>query len=315
MKLFLRILGVLLLASFVFIAAGFFATWAPDRSVQELSVRWAKSPSQFLAINGMQVHLRDEGPREDPLPIVLLHGTSASLHTWDGWVSSLAGQRRVIRFDLPAFGLTGPDSNNDYSIDAYVRLVGAVVDQLGVKSFILAGNSLGGQVAWNTALVMPQRVKKLVLIDSAGYAFQPASVPIGFTVARIPGLRVLMEYFLPRGVVASSVRNVYGDPRRATSELIDRYYELTLRAGNRKALAIRMDQRLSGDESTIKNLKLPTLLLWGAKDRLIPLENAKRFESDIVGSQLVVFEDLGHVPQEENAQRTVEAFMEFLKLP
>jgi pimeloyl-ACP methyl ester carboxylesterase len=315
MKLFLRILGVLLLASFVFIAAGFFATWAPDRSVQELSVRWAKSPSQFLDINGMQVHLRDEGPREDPLPIVLLHGTSASLHTWDGWVSSLAGQRRVIRFDLPAFGLTGPDSNNDYSIDAYVRLVGAVVDQLGVKSFVLAGNSLGGQVAWNTALVMPQRVKKLVLIDSAGYAFQPASVPIGFTVARIPGLRVLMEYFLPRGVVASSVRNVYGDPRRATSELIDRYYELTLRAGNRKALAIRMDQRLSGDESTIKNLKLPTLLLWGAKDRLIPLENAKRFESDIVGSQLVVFEDLGHVPQEENAQRTVEAFMEFLKLP
>jgi pimeloyl-ACP methyl ester carboxylesterase len=315
MKLFLRILGVLLLASFVFIAAGFFATWEPDRSVQELSVRWAKSPSQFLAINGMQVHLRDEGPREDPLPIVLLHGTSASLHTWDGWVSSLAGQRRVIRFDLPAFGLTGPDSNNDYSIDAYVRLVGAVVDQLGVKSFVLAGNSLGGQVAWNTALVMPQRVKKLVLIDSAGYAFQPASVPIGFTVARIPGLRVLMEYFLPRGVVASSVRNVYGDPRRATSELIDRYYELTLRAGNRKALAIRMDQRLSGDESTIKNLKLPTLLLWGAKDRLIPLENAKRFESDIVGSQLVVFEDLGHVPQEENAQRTVEAFMEFLKLP
>jgi pimeloyl-ACP methyl ester carboxylesterase len=315
MKLFLRILGVLLLASFVFIAAGFFATWAPDRSVQELSVRWAKSPSQFLDINGMQVHLRDEGPREDPLPIVLLHGTSASLHTWDGWVSSLAGQRRVIRFDLPAFGLTGPDSNNDYSIDAYVRLVGAVVDQLGVKSFVLAGNSLGGQVAWNTALVMPQRVKKLVLIDSAGYAFQPASVPIGFTVARIPGLRVLMEYFLPRGVVASSVRNVYGDPSRATSELIDRYYELTLRAGNRKALAIRMDQRLSGDESTIKNLKLPTLLLWGAKDRLIPLENAKRFESDIVGSQLVVFEDLGHVPQEENAQRTVEAFMEFLKLP
>ena len=315
MKLFLRILGVLLLASFVFIAAGFFATWAPDRSVQELSVRWAKSPSQFLDINGMQVHLRDEGPREDPLPIVLLHGTSASLHTWDGWVSSLAGQRRVIRFDLPAFGLTGPDSNNDYSIDAYVRLVGAVVDQLGVKSFVLAGNSLGGQVAWNTALVMPQRVKKLVLIDSAGYAFQPASVPIGFAVARIPGLRVLMEYFLPRGVVASSVRNVYGDPSRATSELIDRYYELTLRAGNRKALAIRMDQRLSGDESTIKNLKLPTLLLWGAKDRLIPLENAKRFESDIVGSQLVVFEDLGHVPQEENAQRTVEAFMEFLKLP
>ena len=162
---------------------------------------------------------------------------------------------------------------------------------------------------------MPQRVKKLVLIDSAGYVFQPISVPIGFTVARTPGLRVLMEYVLPRGVVDASVRNVYGDPGRVTPELIDRYYELTLRAGNLKALAIRMDQRLSSDESVIKTLKLPTLIMWGAKDRLIPLQNAKRFESDIVGSQLVVFENLGHVPQEEEAQSTAEAFKAFLKLP
>jgi pimeloyl-ACP methyl ester carboxylesterase len=315
MKLLLRIFGVLLLACFVFALAGIFATWAPDRSVQQLAEKWAKPPSQFLDVRGMKVHLRDEGPRDDPLPIVLLHGTSSSLHTWDGWVSSLADQRRVIRFDLPAFGLTGPDPGNDYSIDAYVRFVGAVVDQLGVKSFVLAGNSLGGQVAWNAALAMPQRVKKLVLIDSAGYAFQPISVPIGFAAARTPGLRVLMEYVLPRGVVDGSVRNVYGDPGRVTPELVDRYYELTLRAGNRKALAIRMDQPLSSEESMIKALKLPTLIMWGAKDRLIPLENAKRFESDIVGSQLVVFENLGHVPQEENAQNTAAAFKDFLKLP
>jgi pimeloyl-ACP methyl ester carboxylesterase len=315
MKLFLRILGVVLLACLVFAVAGVFATWAPDRSVQQLSAKWATPPSQFLVVNGMQVHLRDEGPRDDPLPIVLLHGTAASLHTWDGWVRSLLPERRVIRFDLPAFGLTGPDPHNDYSIGAYVRFVAAVVDQLGVQNFVLAGNSLGGQIAWGTALAMPLRVRKLVLVDSAGYAINPTSVPIGFTVARTPGLRVLMEHVLPRGVVASTVRNVYGDPNRVTPELVDRYYDLTLRVGNRQAMTMRLEQKLSGEEATIKTLKLPTLIMWGAKDRLIPLDSGKRFASDIAGSKLVVFDDLGHVPQEEDPLHTVEALKTFIKAP
>ena len=313
MKLFLRILGVMLLACFVFIGAGLLAPWAPDRSVQQLSIKWATPPSKFLAVNGMQVHLRDEGPRDDPLPIVLLHGTSASLHTWDGWVESLKGEHRVIRFDLPAFGLTGPHPHNDYSIKAYVFFVRAVLDQLGVKNFVLAGNSLGGQIAWGTALAIPERVKKLVLIDSAGYPIRSTSVPIGFMVARTPGLRVLMEHVLPRGVVESSVRSVYGDPSRVKPELVDRYFDLTLRTGNREALAFRMEQSASGEEISIKLLKLPTLIVWGAKDQLIPLDNGSRFASDILGSRLLVFDDLGHVPHEEDPQRTVDAFKAFLK--
>ncbi len=312
MKLTIRILGVLLLACFVFAVAGVIATWAPDKPVSALAARWAQPPSQFIEVDGMQVHLRDEGPRDDPIPIVLLHGTSASLHTWDGWAQSLRGQRRVIRFDLPAFGLTGPHPNNDYSVAAYVRFVGGVANKLGVKQFVLVGNSLGGQIAWATALAQPQRVSKLVLVDAAGYPFQSSSVPIGFRIARVPGLRVLMEHVLPRGIVASSVRNVYGDPEKVTSELIDRYYDLTLRSGNRQALAYRLDQRMSGDEAHIKDLKLPTLILWGAKDKLIPLDNAQRFASDIQASKLVVFDTLGHVPHEEDAQKTVEAFKEFL---
>ena len=315
MKLFYRILGVALLACLVFAVAGVLATWAPDRPVQQLVAKWAAAPSQFLSVNGMQVHLRDEGPRDDPLPIVLLHGTSASLHTWDGWVSSLSGQRRVIRFDLPGFGLTGPHPDNNYTMASYVRFVGAVVDKLGVQQFVLAGNSLGGQIAWGTALAMPQRVRQLVLIDSAGYPIQPTSVPLGFTVARVPGLRVLMEYVLPRGLVASSLRNVYGDPARVTPELIDRYYDLALRSGNRKALGKRLSQPFAGDEAGLKALNLPTLILWGGKDRLIPVDTARRFASDIAGSKLVVFEELGHVPHEEDAQRTVAAFKSFLKGP
>ena len=312
MKLLLRVLGVVLLACAIFVMAGILATWAPDRSVQQLSARWAPAPSQFLPVLGMQVHLRDEGPRGDPLPIVLLHGTSASLHTWDAWTQALTDQRRVIRFDLPAFGLTGPHPDNDYSIAAYVRFVVAVLDQMGVQQFVLAGNSLGGQIAWGTAVAHPQRVKKLVLIDSAGYPLQSTSVPLGFTIARTPGLRVVMEYVLPRGVVQSSVRNVYGDPAKVTADLVDRYYELTLRAGNRQALAYRMDQLHSGDEAALKGLKVPTLVMWGAKDRLIPPDTAQRFLADIAGAQMVIFDDLGHVPHEEDGPKTVEAFKLFM---
>ncbi|MFZ3219349.1 MAG: alpha/beta hydrolase [Rhodoferax sp.] len=312
MKLILRLLGVALLACGVFALAGVLATWAPDRPVQDLSARWATAPSQFMAVNGMQVHVRDEGPRDDPMPIVLLHGTSASLHTWDGWVDSLRGQRRVIRFDLPGFGLTGPDPQGDYSLAAYVRFVGAMLDALGVRTCVLAGNSLGGQIAWETASALPQRVGKLILVDAAGYPMRSESVPLGFRVARLPGLRLLMEYVLPRGMVESSVRNVYGDPQKVTPALVDRYYELALRAGNRQALAQRLALTGYGDTQPIKALKLPTLILWGAKDRLIPLENGNRFASDIAGSRLVVFDGLGHVPHEEDPQQTVAAVKAFL---
>lgn len=319
MKYVVRLLVVLVVTCLVFVLAGVIATWAPDRSVQQLTARWAQTPSQFLAIQGMQVHVRDEGPRSDPVPIVLLHGTSASLHTWDGWTEALKGQRRVIRFDLPAFGLTGPSPQNDYTLEAYVRFVEDVVNALGVQTFTVAGNSLGGQVAWASAAALPHRVQSLVLVDAAGYPMQPQSVPIGFKIARIPGLRGLAEVVLPRGVIEASLRNVYGDPSKVTPELVDRYYELTLREGNRQALAYRFDQMQKMDVAksmaAIKSLKVPTLILWGAKDRLIPLENGRRFAADITGSELVVFDDLGHVPQEEDAKRTVNAVLRFLQRP
>ena len=312
MKLVLRLLGVAGLVVLIFAVAGVIAVWAPDRSVESLTSRWAQPPSQFIAIQGMQVHIRDEGPRDDPRPIVLIHGTSASLHTWDGWAEALKGKRRVIRFDLPAFGLTGPHPQNDYSIEAYVRFVGAVLDTLNVQHIVLAGNSLGGQIAWATAVAFPQRVDQLVLVDAGGYPMEPKSVPIGFQIARMPGVRSLMEYVLPRGVIESSLRNVYGDPTKVSTELVDRYYELTLRAGNRAALGYRMQQRLSGDSKVIAGLKVPTLVLWGGKDLLIPVDNAHKFAADIAGSKLVVWDDLGHVPHEEDPQRTVQALIAFL---
>ena len=318
MKLLLKSFALLAGAVLFFILVGLFLTWAPDRPVDELKARWAQAPSQFITVQGMQVHVRDEGPRDDPVPVVLLHGTSASLHTWQGWAGALQGQRRVIRFDMPGFGLTGPHPQDDYSMAAYVRVVAGVLDQLGVQRFVLAGNSLGGQVAWEFAHAHPQRVSKLVLVDAAGYAMAPKAVPLGFRVARIPLLRPLVRNTLPRGLVQQSVHSVYGDPSRVTPDLVDLYYDMTQRAGNRRALGFSidqiMDEQAQADSAAarIASLKVPTLILWGGRDALIPPDSAQRFARDIAGSKLVMFDDLGHVPHEEAPARTVAPVVDFL---
>ena len=316
MKLLVRAFLLILGGVLFFGSMGVIATWAPDQPVEQLKSRWARPPSRFLGVDGLQVHLRDEGPQNDPVPIVLLHGTSASLHTWEGWAQALRDNRRVIRFDLPGFGLTGPNRENDYSTEAYVRFVRAVMDKLGVQRFVLAGNSLGGQIAWSAAAAMPDRVDRLILVDASGYPREslttPQSIPLGFRIAATPGLRLLAEYTLPRGVVERSLRNVYGDPSKVTPELVDLYSDITLREGNRKALGRRIEQGYTGNVALLKEIKSPTLILWGGKDRLAPLEMGQRFARDIPGARLVVFEDLGHVPHEEDPARTVAEVRRFL---
>lgn len=315
-RLSLRIFWLLLAAILFFGAAGVVTTWAPDRPADQLKARWATAPSQFVSVHGLQVHLRDEGPRDDAAPIVLLHGTSASLHTWEGWAQALRGQRRVIRFDLPGFALTGPNPQNDYSMAAYVDFVRALVDRLGVQRFVVGGNSLGGQIAWSLAAAMPQRVAGLILVDASGYPPERLAakqdIPLGFRLAAIPALAPIMQNTLPRGVVEASVRNVYGNPDKVTPELVDLYYDMTLREGNRRALARRIEQGYTGDVTQLKKLALPTLILWGGRDRLTPPEFGQWFVRDIAGSRLLVFEELGHVPHEEDPARTVKAVKEFL---
>lgn len=308
-KVLLAGVVLLLLAVASFIALN----WAPDRPVAALAERWAPAPSQFVTVDGVSVHLRDEGRRDDPVPLLLLHGTSASLHTWEGWVAALKTERRVISLDLPGFGLTGPFPDGDYRLEHYNRLLLGVLDRLQVQRVVVAGNSFGGHLAWRFALDQPQRVERLILVDAAGYPRNATSVPLGFRLAQVPALAPLMANLLPRSLIASSVRNVYGNPDLVDEALIDRYYELTLRDGNRQALRQRFAQVPAGEgHARIAELKVPTLILWGGRDGLIPPDNAERFRRDIAGSQLVLLDDLGHVPQEEDPQRTVAAVRDFL---
>ncbi len=304
--------GIVVLAILVLVGA----TWASDKTVAELKPKWAPPPSTFLAVNGMQVHLRDEGPREDAEPIVLLHGTSSSLHTWDGWTTELRKTRRVVRMDLPGFGLTGPDPKQNYSIAAYVRFVQAVLDSLHVKRAVVMGNSLGGQIAWNLAIEDSARVAKLVLVDAAGFPLNSTSVPIGFRLARSPVFGPLMRFILPRSVVESSVKNVFGDPSRVTPELVDRYYDLTLREGNRAAVVARFKQ--SNARSAVERLgelRMPTLIMWGQKDHLIDPATAELFKQSIRGSTIVMYTGLGHIPHEEDPVSTLRNLVTFLDAP
>jgi pimeloyl-ACP methyl ester carboxylesterase len=312
----LRLFGALLVLTALALAM----SRAPDRPVSTLVARWAPPPSEFIEMKGQLVHLRDEGPREDPLPIVLVHGTSASLHTWEGWVHALRRERRVVTFDLPGFGLTGPFTGsyagNGYGGDIDARFVLDLVDQLKIDRFVIGGNSLGGEIAWRVATLAPARVQQLVLVDAGGPPFVPESLPLGWKLARVPGLNRVLDWVLPRSIVAEGVATAYADPARITPELVDRYFELTLREGNRRALVERLQHwRPGADAERIATIRSPTLVIWGRRDRLIPLASGEYFARQIPGSKLVIFDDLGHVPHEEDAARTVKPVRAFLGLP
>jgi pimeloyl-ACP methyl ester carboxylesterase len=314
-KTIAKVFAALVLLLLAIVAVLIALSWAPGVPVESLKARWAPEPSRFLDIEGMQVHYRDEGPRDAPT-IVLLHGTSASLHTWEGWVAGLKQDYRVVSLDLPAFGLTGPFPTADYSIANYSRFLAEVLNRLEVPTASFAGNSFGGQLAWQFTVDHPERVERLILVDAAGYPRQSTSVPVGFKIAGMPLLRPLMANVLPRSLIESSVRSVYGDPSIVDEALIDRYYDLALREGNRKALRERFQQSLVGVEpERIASIEKPTLIIWGGRDGLIAPSNAERFHADIKGSRLVMFDELGHVPQEEAPAETLAVVREFLAKP
>lgn len=295
------------------LAAIVWSTWEPDRQLGSLMARWAPEPSSFLELDGMQVHIRDTGPRHDPVPLVLLHGMASSLHTYEGWQTALQGEHRVITVDLPGFGLTGPSPQGDYRIDAYTRFVLRLLDTLGVKQVVLGGNALGGEIAWQTAVLAPDRVQKLVLIDSDGYQPSVLSMPIAFQIASMRGLRWVSERILPKAMVAASVRSVFGDPEKATQDKIDRYFELNLRVGNRRALFQRMDQaQFGGNATLIRRVQQPTLVMWGERDEMISPEHGTLFCQDIQRCRLVTYPTLGHLPQEEDPEGTLPDLVSFL---
>ena len=283
-----------------------------DISVEELKKEYANEYSKFIEINEMQVHFRDEG---DGFPIVLVHGTASSLHTWDAWTNELKKTNRVIRMDLPAFGITGPNKNADYSIESYTTFLHSFVEKLNLEKFHLAGNSLGGNIAWNYAAEHPAKVEKLILVDASGLPTNKEP-PAIFKMAKTPVLRSLFLYVTPKMLITKNIKEVYADDDKVTDELVTRYHKMALRSGNRQAFIDRaktdfkLDAKINTDR--LKSIQTPTLLIWGAKDLWIPLDNGKRMNRILVNSKLEVLENSGHVPMEENPKKSLELLKNFL---
>jgi pimeloyl-ACP methyl ester carboxylesterase len=306
MKRFFKRLGLALLVLVVaLLALGF----RRDRPAAGLEAKYATAPSKFVELDGLRVHYRDRGA--GPV-VVLLHGSNASLFTWEGWTAALAKDHRVIALDLPGHGLTGPDPRERYQPAGMAEVVDLLVAKLGVARFTLAGNSMGGNVAWHYALAHPEKLEGLILVDAAGYP-RERPLPLPLRIGASPIWGHVARWVTPRLFVARSLRDTYGDPSRVTEAGVDEYDDFLLRDGNRHATHLRLS-RMSNDglHARLKELKVPTLILWGAQDRWILPAHAARFHADIAGSQLVMFDGLGHIPMEEDPVATAAAARSFL---
>jgi pimeloyl-ACP methyl ester carboxylesterase len=283
--------------------------YTPDESRGALETKYASPPSQFLFVEGVRLHVRDTGPVDKPA-VMLLHGFGSSLHTWEGWAQMLSADYRVVRFDLPGFGLTGPDPTGDYSDARSIDILIGLMDELSIPRATIVGNSMGGRIAWTFAALYPTRVDKLVLVAPDGFAdfgrAYGAEPKVSFTARLLP-------YFLPTALVSVSLRPAYGDPAAITDARLERYRDMLLAPGVRKAIVQRMSQNILVDpEPLLQSIRAPTLLVWGQMDHVIPITNAADYQRSIRHAKMVSFAGLGHLPQEESPTSTIEEIRAFL---
>ncbi|MEJ8801407.1 alpha/beta fold hydrolase [Pontibacter sp. H249] len=282
-----------------------------DIPAEEIKEKYTTPASRFISIGGANLHYRDEG---QGTPIILLHGTAASLNTWDGWTAELSKTHRVLRLDLPGFGLTGRNSTDTYTIAYYSNLVLNFLNQLGIDKAHIAGSSLGGQIAFDFAANHPERVQKLILVSPTGVTnANDKSISLPFMMAQTPLVKESLKYITPRFIVEKSLKEVYGDDKRLTDEAITLSHDLLLREGNREAFILRMNTVDDDHLHKLAQVQAPTLILWGEADAWVPVTDAQRFLQDIRRSQLKTYAGAGHIPMEEQPQETVQDALAFLR--
>ncbi|MGR4891338.1 alpha/beta fold hydrolase [Sphingopyxis sp. LARHCG72] len=306
-------LGILLA-----LVAGFLLLLTPDTDRDEMIAKYGGPNAAFVAgPAGQRIHYRDQGSRDGPA-IILLHGSNASLQTWEPLVQRLGGTYRIVTLDLPGHGLTGATPDRDYGADGMMDAVDVVAAKLGLDHFILGGNSMGGWVAWRYALAQPARVDALLLIDAAGMPLRKGEKRpesnVGFRVLEYPFGRWLATRVTPRMLVEQSLRGSLEKQAIVDDAMIDRYWELLRFPGNREAtvLRARMD-REPAMAAHVGAIKAPTLILFGDRDRLINPSAAQTFHERIAGSEVVLLADIGHLPMEEAPDATATAIADFLK--
>jgi len=306
----MRVGLAVLAALVVLLVVACVALYTPDRKASWLAARYVAADDQFITMLGVRLRVRISGPADAPV-VILLHGFGGSLETWEPWAVVLSKQYRVVRFDLPGFGLTGPDPSGDYTDARTVRVLAALMDALGVQKASLIGNSLGGKIAWNFAVEYPGRVEKLVLISPDGFAspgFEYGVKP------KLPAVMRLLPYTLPRFMLRMNLAVAYADPKRLSDATLTRYQDMMLAPGDRQAMLERMVQvMLVPPGPELAKITAPTLILWGERDGMIPFSNSADYVRDIPGARLVALPGLGHVPFEEDPAGSLPPVLAFLR--
>ncbi|MGE3746663.1 MAG: alpha/beta fold hydrolase [Sphingomonadaceae bacterium] len=291
--------------------AGSALTGCAERNTPSVNTAAAVATAdQFVMIDGARIRVRVEGPATAET-IILIHGFSFSLETWDGWARELAKNYRVIRYDLAGHGLSDPDPAARYGTQDRVRQLAMLMDELHIREAVLAGNSYGGLVAWNFAAKFPDRVDKLILVDSAAYTIngvteKPAPVP--------PAMRAYLLEPRP-AAVAYSASTIFAHPERLPPERLELMRAMIARPGNGAALLAHLEQfALPEPDTLLGRIRAPTLILWGRSDKVIPVDHAGLLAAAIPRSKVIIYDDVGHVPQEEATSRSLTDVSAFLEM-
>ncbi len=308
------LIGVL--AVLAILVGGFFGATDFDIPYEDLVEKYGQEPSQFVDLpSGLVAHYRDQG-NPDGRVIVLLHGSNASLFTWEPWVRSLRDEYRVISVDLIGHGLSSLSPGYDYTQSAYQSFLEEFVSALDLTSFVLAGNSMGGGIAWRYTLDYPEFVESLVLVDASGIpSGQDSESPALYKIARTPILNKALLYILPKKMVADSLKDAIAVDELVTAEMVDRYHHFLLREGRREASRERL--LTPWEPSPVERLEeisVPTLILWGEEDTWVPIDAAYVFDEKIPNSTLITYADVGHIPMEEVPNQSAGDLRTFLTL-
>jgi pimeloyl-ACP methyl ester carboxylesterase len=270
---------------------------------------------QSFDYNGVKVNYYEAG--QGP-PVMLLHGFGACAYTWRFLAPELAKDHRVFTIDLKGYGLSDKPEDGKYAVSDQAELVAAFIRQKDLHDLVIMGHSMGGGVTLMTYLKVredqPARVRRLVLIDSAGY---PQKLPWFIRFAQIPGLNEIGGKLLsPRFATGLVLRKCYYHKDRITEEQIDTYAYYGSLPGAREAVTQTARQLVPDDIDALtaryKTISVPVLIIWGADDEVVPLSVGKNFKRDIPNSELVILPECGHIPLEEEAAATQQAIAAFL---
>ncbi len=313
----MRILGVIAALLLVIVVVGWWLLRGPDIPYATLEAKYSQPDpaSHFVDLpGGYHVHYQDEGSPDLPL-LVLLHGYGDSYTSWEGWVRELKTRRRIITLDFPGHGLTRSPEGTVLSADFLTDFVASFAAALNLPKFAVAGNSMGGGVAWQLAVRHPERINALILVDAAGFPNEkpPGEVPLAFRILQYPIGRAFLRNIDNRFLIREGLRTDVFNKSLITPAFVDRWAEFQRAPGHR---AILMSVNLAGQPQDLAailgTIKVPTLILWGEADVLLEPASARKFASAIPGATLITYPQVGHLPQIEIPARSAAAVAEFL---